>query len=167
VSTAARIGLAAVFLTAGLLKAVDPQSSVAAVRAYELLPAGLATLVGWGLPFVELALGLLLLVGVATRPVAIAAAALLVVFIAGVLSAAARGLSIDCGCFGGGGTVPPDQTAYAVEIARDLALLVLAGWLVRRPGSRWSIDERLRRAASLPGHTGLGRATVRPGARTR
>jgi uncharacterized membrane protein YphA (DoxX/SURF4 family) len=140
VSTAARVGLAVVFLTAGLLKAADSQSSVAAVRAYHLLPAGAATLVGWGLPFVELALGVLLLVGVATRPVAVAAAVLLVAFIFAVLSAAARGLSIDCGCFGGGGAVAPDQTAYAAEIARDVGFLVLAGWLVWRPLSRWSLD---------------------------
>jgi uncharacterized membrane protein YphA (DoxX/SURF4 family) len=168
VSTAARIGLAAVFLTAGLPKAVDSESSVAAVRAYELLPAGVATLVGWGLPFVELALGVLLLVGVATRPLALAVAALLVVFIAGVLSAAARGLSIDCGCFGGGGAVPPDQTAYAAEIARDLAFLVLAGWLVRRPVSRWSLDQRWGRAASVPGRPAEpGRSTAGPTVRTR
>jgi uncharacterized membrane protein YphA (DoxX/SURF4 family) len=145
VSTAARVGLAAVLLTAGLLKAVDPQSSVAAVRAYELLPAGAATLVGWGLPFVELALGVLLLVGIATRAVAIAAAVLLLTFIAAVLSAAARGLSIDCGCFGGGGAVPPDQTAYAAEIARDVGFLLLASWLVWQPVSRWSLDQRWRR----------------------
>jgi uncharacterized membrane protein YphA (DoxX/SURF4 family) len=139
-STAARVILAAILLSAGWLKAVDPQSSVAAVRAYELLPAGAVTLVGWGLPFIELALGALLLVGLATRPVAVAAAVLLVVFIAAVSSAAARGLSIDCGCFGGGGAVAPDQTAYPAEIARDAGFLVLAGWLIWRPLSRWSLD---------------------------
>ena len=50
----------------------DPQASVAAVGAYELLPAGLETVVGWGLPFAEIALGLLLLAGVATRAAAAA-----------------------------------------------------------------------------------------------
>ena len=59
-------------LVAGALKVVDPQASVAAVRAYELLPTGLETLVGWGLPFVEVALGLLLLAGLGTRPAAAA-----------------------------------------------------------------------------------------------
>ena len=54
-------------------------------------------------------------------------------------SAAARGLSIDCGCFGGGGPVPPGQTAYAAEIVRDLGLLAAAGWLVARPQSRLSL----------------------------
>jgi uncharacterized membrane protein YphA (DoxX/SURF4 family) len=139
ISTAARLVLGAVLVVAGALKIADPQASVAAVRAYELLPAGLATIVGWGLPFLELVLGLLLLTGIAVRPTALATAVLLAVFVAAVASAAARGLSIDCGCFGGGGAVPPGQTAYAAEIVRDLGLLAAAGWLVARPQSRLSL----------------------------
>ena len=42
---------------AGGLKVIDPQSSVQAVQAYELLPEELARIVGWGLPFVEIAVG--------------------------------------------------------------------------------------------------------------
>ena len=140
ISTAARLILGGVLLVAGALKVVDPQASVAAVRAYELLPTGLETVVGWGLPFVEVALGLLLLTGLGTRPAAAAAGLLMLVFIAGVASAAARGLSIDCGCFGGGGKVAPDQTAYGQEIVRDVGLLLLAGWLVARPQSRLSLE---------------------------
>ena len=140
VSTVARLVLAGVFIVAGALKVVDPQSSVEAVRAYELLPEGLATPVGWGLPFAEVALGLLLVVGVFTRVAAAAAAGLMTVFIAAVVSAWARGLSIDCGCFGGGGPVAPGETAYAPEILRDLGLLALALWLVWRPASRLALD---------------------------
>lgn len=140
VSTAARLVLGAVFLVAGALKVIDPQSSVAAVRAYRLLPSPLATIVGWGLPFAEIALGVLLLVGIATRLVALASAVLLLVFVAAVISAAARGLSIDCGCFGGGGDVAPGQTAYGIEIVRDVGLLLLAVWLVWQPRSRLTLD---------------------------
>jgi uncharacterized membrane protein YphA (DoxX/SURF4 family) len=140
ISTAARLILAGVFLTAGVLKAADPQDSVAAVRAYELLPASWATVIGWGLPFAEIALGLLLAIGLLTRPVAIAAAALLTSFIIAVVSAAARGLSVDCGCFGGGGTLPPGQAHYTGEIIRDLGLLALAGWLVWRSDCRLCLD---------------------------
>lgn len=139
VSTAARLALGSVLLVAGALKVADPQASVAAVRAYELLPAGAATVVGWGLPFVEVLLGLVLLAGIAVRPAAAAAAGLLAVFVAAVASAAARGLSIDCGCFGSGGPVPAGQTAYGAEIARDVGLLALAAWLVARPESRLSL----------------------------
>jgi uncharacterized membrane protein YphA (DoxX/SURF4 family) len=140
VSTAARLVLGGVFLVAGVLKAIDPQSSVAAVRAYQLLPSSFATLVGWGLPFVEIAIGLLLLAGIATRAVAGAAAILLLIFMAAVVSAAVRGLSIDCGCFGGGGEVAPGQTAYGRELVRDTGLLLLALWLVWKPRSRFALD---------------------------
>jgi uncharacterized membrane protein YphA (DoxX/SURF4 family) len=150
VSTVARFVLGGVFLVAGVLKAIDPQSSVTAVRAYQLLPTSLATIVGWGLPFAEIALGLLLLAGIATRAVAAAAAILLVVFIAAVVSVAARGLSIDCGCFGGGGEVAPGQTAYGIELVRDAGLLLLAVWLVWQPRSRLALD---RFASPRPGAT--------------
>jgi len=140
ISTAARWVLAGVFLTAGGLKVVDPSSSVAAVRAYQLLPAALERPVGWGLPFVEIVLGLLLVVGAFTRGLAVVAALLLAVFVAGVSSAAARGLSIDCGCFGGGGAVAAGQTRYAGEVLRDVGLLLLAGWLIWQPRSRLALE---------------------------
>jgi len=140
VSTGARLVLGGVFLVAGGLKAIDPQSSVAAVRAFKLLPNSLVTIVGWALPFAEIALGLLMLAGIATRVVAAATAMLLIIFILGVVSAAARGLSIDCGCFGGGGEVAPGQTAYGIELVRDLGLLLLALWLVWQPRSRLALD---------------------------
>ena len=140
ISTAARLVLAAVFLTAGALKVIDPSGSVAAVRAYELVPAGWETLIGWGLPFVEIGLGLLLALGFQTRAVAIISAVVLALLIAAVISVAARGLSIDCGCFGGGGPVPSGQTRYPSEIIRDVGLLLLAGWLIWRPQSRFCLD---------------------------
>ena len=142
VSTVARIVLGGVFLLAGALKVADPQAAVAAVRAYELLPDSLVTAVGWGLPFAEIVLGLVLLAGLATRAAGAAAAAMLLVLVAAVASAAVRGLSIDCGCFGGGGQVPPGETRYGAEIARDVGLLLLAGWLVARPDSRLSLERR-------------------------
>ncbi|HET9871105.1 MAG TPA: MauE/DoxX family redox-associated membrane protein [Propionibacteriaceae bacterium] len=140
VSTAARLGLAGVFIAAGLLKVVDPQSSVQAVRGYELLPPTLETAVGWGLPFAELGLGLLLAAGVFTRVVGALSAGLLLVFIGAVISAAARGLTIDCGCFGGGGLVAIGETDYGREIARDTGFLLLAVWLIWQPRSRLSLE---------------------------
>ena len=139
-STLVRLLLAGVFLAAGGLKVMDPQASVAAVRAYDLLSATAETVVGWALPFAEIALGLLLALGAFTRLVAAATALVLAVFIAAVFSAAVRGLSIDCGCFGGGGTVAPGQTDYTGEILRDGVLLLLAAWLVWQPRTRLALD---------------------------
>ena len=100
---------------------------------------------GWGLRFLEVALGLLLVSGLFTRAAAVAAGLLIVVFLIAVVSAAARGLSIDCGCFGGGGQVAPGQTSYAGEIVRDLGLLALCGWLVWQPRSRFALDHEEQR----------------------
>ena len=105
VGTVARLGLAAVFLVSGVLKAIDPDGTYVAVRAYDVLPKAAVAVVAGVLPWLEIALGLLLLAGLATRAVAVAAAGLLLVFVAGVAQAWVRGLSIDCGCFGGGGVV--------------------------------------------------------------
>ncbi|AXI81206.1 DoxX family membrane protein [Peterkaempfera bronchialis] len=139
-STVARLGLAAVWAWAGLAKIADPAEAAQAVRAYRILPESLVKPVGYGLPFLELALALLLLVGLGTRVAAFLSGVLLLVFIAGIASVWARGLTIDCGCFGGGGQVASSQTRYLQEILRDTGFLLLAGWLIRKPRSRFSAD---------------------------
>jgi uncharacterized membrane protein YphA (DoxX/SURF4 family) len=90
---AARLGLAAVWLVAGGSKVGDLAASGRAVNAYQVMPYDVATVVGAALPFVELALGVLLLLGLATRLGAGVSAALLVVFIAGIASAWGRASS--------------------------------------------------------------------------
>ena len=143
VGTLARLGLAAVWLVSGTLKATDLDQTVVAVRAYNVLPRAAVDVVAALLPFFEIALGLLLLLGIGTRLVAVISGGLLLVFIAGVAQAWARGLSIDCGCFGGGGAVAPGATAYVQEIVRDVGFLALAAWLVVRPHTLLSMDARL------------------------
>jgi uncharacterized membrane protein YphA (DoxX/SURF4 family) len=144
IGTLARLGLAAVWLISGGLKVADPEQAYVAIQAYDVLPAGIAGAVAAALPFVEITLGLLLLAGLGTRLVAAASLVLLAAFIAGVTQAWARGLSIDCGCFGGGGAVAPAETQYPQEIARDLGFVLLAGWLVIRPRTLLALDGRLR-----------------------
>jgi len=146
----ARLGLAAVWLISGFLKAVDPRTTVVAVRAYQIFPESLVGIFAAVLPFLEIALGVLLVLGLATRLAAVLSAVVLVAFIAGVISAAARGLSIDCGCFGGGGDVAAGQTAYTAEILRDLGFLALAGYLIVRPDTPASIDRLVRRRSGEP-----------------
>jgi uncharacterized membrane protein YphA (DoxX/SURF4 family) len=146
----ARLSLASIWLFSGYLKAVDPRTTVVAVRGYQIFPESLVVPFASVLPYLELALGLLLLAGLATRLTAVLSAVVLVAFIAGVISAAARGLSIDCGCFGGGGDVAAGQTAYVQEILRDLGFLVLAGYLVIRPETPFSVDRWVHRRSGQP-----------------
>ncbi len=148
VGVLARLAVGGVLVVSGALKALDARETLVAVRAYQLLPEGLVGIVAATLPYLELAVGLLLLLGLATRLAAVLAAVVLVLFIAAVGSAAARGLSIDCGCFGGGGEVAAGQTAYTEEILRDLGLLALAVYLVVRPATPLSLDRFILRRSS-------------------
>jgi uncharacterized membrane protein YphA (DoxX/SURF4 family) len=122
------------------LKLPDPAASVRAVRAYQLLPEAIVPAVGYGLPVLEVVIGILLVLGIAVRFAALASTVLLILFVVGVASAWARGLTIDCGCFGGGGRVAADQTSYGTEIARDVALFAIAAALVRCPASRLALS---------------------------
>jgi uncharacterized membrane protein YphA (DoxX/SURF4 family) len=138
--------LGVVLVVAGASKVTDLAASGRAVAAYRILPYDVATAVGAVLPFVEIALGVLLILGLATRLAAIVSAVLLGVFIAGIASAWARGLRIECGCFGGGGDLSGNASPqYLSEILRDVALLLVAGFLVIFPNSRFSVDTRLER----------------------
>ena len=140
-STVLRVVLAAVWVWAAVAKIGDPAAAVRAVRAYDLLPEWLAQGVGYGLPFLELALALLLLLGLATRLAAVVSAVLFAVFLAGIVSAAARGLQIECGCFGGGGET--DRTARPLSVSATTSDFVTASsFPVLRPIQPASSGER-------------------------
>ncbi len=142
----ARLVVGGVWVVAGVLKLPDPTESVRAVRNYRLLPEWVVPTVGHGLPILEILLGACLLVGVFTRAAAVVSVLLFLAFLVGISSAWIRGLSIDCGCFGGGGgSVQDAQAKYPWDLARDFGLLLLSAWLVYRPGTRWAIDNALVR----------------------
>jgi protein-disulfide isomerase len=140
-SLISRLVGAVVFGWAALSKIGDPAATARAVRAFTLLPESLVGPVAHGLPAVELVLAVLLLAGLATRIVGAVATAALAVFIAAIASAALRGLRIDCGCFGGGGTVV--HTHYLLDLTRDGLLLLVLAIVPLATASRRSIDTRL------------------------
>lgn len=136
---ACRLGLVGVLSWAAISK-LPPALSVQTVEAYDLFPTEVAELIGYTLPLFELALALLLLVGLATRYVGGATGVLMIVFIAGIISAWARGLHIDCGCFGVGGEVAPGETTYGTSILRDLGFLAMASVVALWPRSPLALD---------------------------
>ena len=136
-----RIILGGVLLVAGGLKVGNLQKSAMAVRAYELLPIPIANFLGYTLPWIEIGVGLLLILGVAVKINGVIGAATMLVFIVAIAQAWARGLSIDCGCFGGGGSIDPEDTKYLSEIIRDLGLLLLGIYLYYYPKGRIALDK--------------------------
>jgi len=141
ISLLARLILGGVLIAAGALKAGNPAHAAMAVRAYQVLPVTFANILGYALPWVEMGAGLALVIGVAVKGAAIIGGGLMVVFIIAIAQAWARGLSIDCGCFGGGGAVAPGHTAYVQEILRDTGLSALAVYLFRFPHGKFGLDK--------------------------
>jgi uncharacterized membrane protein YphA (DoxX/SURF4 family) len=143
-TTAARLFLAGVFLWAGWPKLLDSEGTVRSVRAFRLLPEAVVPTFGYALPMVELSLAALLLAGLFTRVAALVTAGMMVMFLFGIGSAWARGLSIDCGCFGNAGTLVNDPVpGYIRDLLRDTGFLLVALALARWPLGRLSADRLL------------------------
>jgi uncharacterized membrane protein YphA (DoxX/SURF4 family) len=145
----ARLGLGGVLLYAGYLKVFTPEKSMMAVRAYELLPIWLANIFGLVLPWLEIGAGVLLIIGVGIRYAAIFGSALMIAFIIAIAQAWARGLAIDCGCFGDGGAIDPSETKYLETILRDIGLAFLGFYLIRYPVTRFAL-EKTKNKTSTP-----------------
>ncbi len=138
--------LGATLIAAGGLKAFVPAEAASAVAAYKILPLQMAHVVGYALPWLEMAIGLLLIIGISIRMASVVAGGIMVIFIGAIISVWARGLLIDCGCFGGGGAIDPSKAAavhrtYAVEITRDLGLLLVALYLYFFPHGIFSVEK--------------------------
>jgi uncharacterized membrane protein YphA (DoxX/SURF4 family) len=138
----ARVVVGGVWIVAGWIKLPDPAESVRAVRAYDLLPEAVVPAVGHGLPALEIAVGVLLVAGAGTRIAGGVSFLLQLAFIIGIASAWARGLKIECGCFGGGGASAASDVTdkYAWDIARDVGLAILSLLLALFPRTAFSAD---------------------------
>jgi uncharacterized membrane protein YphA (DoxX/SURF4 family) len=88
----------------------------------------------------EVVVGAALILGLVTRVSGAASALMQVAFIIGISSVWARGISINCGCFGDGGADADAISRYPWEIARDVALFLASAYLVWRPRTALAVD---------------------------
>jgi uncharacterized membrane protein YphA (DoxX/SURF4 family) len=95
------------------------------------------------LPVLEVVVGAALVLGLLTRGAALVSAVLFAMFVVGIASVWARGISIECGCFGGGGAKAGAASSYPLEIARDAGLLAVSAFLVWLPRTRLDLDRLL------------------------
>lgn len=138
-----RIILGGVFLVAGVTKIADPGGLAASIRSYGLaLPEWFVSLSAHALPYLEVMVGLYLLVGLFTRASAWAASALMCVFLLALVQGAMRGLEIDCGCFGSSAV---GESNLWLAAARDVGLLALGLHIALAPLGPFGVDRLLRR----------------------
>ncbi len=125
--TVLRVVLAAFWASVAVRTIGDPAAMLREVRAYQLLPDMLERGVGYGLPFLALALAVLLLFGLAVRPAAAVSGVLLVLFLVGV----------------GAG----ESTRHPVTIVLGVVALAPAVVLTLWPRTRWALDDVVRQRA--------------------
>ncbi len=129
----ARLALAGAFVMAALPKIQDPVAFAASVAAFRVINSDLSSWVALFLPWLELVLGIGILLPAIRRASAALIGLLLIAFIALHASAWARGLDISCGCFGS--ESGESVTDYRWLILRN-ALLLVATILVLRQDSK-------------------------------
>jgi putative oxidoreductase len=95
-----QLAIGLVFLFAAMTKIGDAAGFATQIHHYRLLPFGLENLTAITLPWIELLAALAILLRLEPRVGSAASAGLMVVFIVAVGLAVARGLDIECGCFG-------------------------------------------------------------------
>ena len=138
---AGRIIIAAVYIYAGVAKALDPAAFADSIDGYRLLPYPVGAALALYLPWLEIAAGL----GVLWPRVRLGALSLLfllcLVFGIAIASAWVRNLDIGCGCFGGGDI---GAAALRGSLLRSVALAVLAGALL------WMEEARCVGMKALP-----------------
>ncbi len=143
--TLVRVALGIIFIWASWHKLADPYANVQAVKAYELLGYPWYKIVGYGLPLVEVTVGVCLVTGLFTRVAAVFGALSMAAFIFGIAWVWAKGININCGCFGDGGYDPNARDKYPWEIARDVGFFLMAGYLIIWPRTKLSLDNLIFR----------------------
>lgn len=134
-----RLLAAAVWLVAGIAKLPELQSFRYEVGRYLLLPHVLVTPFAYVLPFLEIGVGLYLAAGLFVRGSAFVGTLLMAAFLVAQAQAWARGLSLDCGCFGS----LAKSSVGPLTILRDLLLGLPTFVMLALPARRWSLDGML------------------------
>jgi uncharacterized membrane protein YphA (DoxX/SURF4 family) len=124
---AARLAMAGIFIYASIDKIAHPAAFAKDVFNYQILPDAMINLTALVLPWLELILGLCLLIGVWMPGAVLAVNGLLLVFFAALVFNMARGLDVNCGCFSTGSDAPIMSTTY--YLLRDIGFLAVGAFL--------------------------------------
>ena len=121
VAVVCRLAVATIFVLSAIGKMMDLENSVKSVYNFHLMPDWSIEILGYGLPFIELACALGLLFGVLSRLSAAGIGLMSIFFFIAKMNVIfIQGRSIDCGCFG-----ELMNTMAEVTIWMDMPLLLL------------------------------------------
>jgi len=139
-----RLIVGGIFLISGLAKIADPVRFLLTLREFQLLPNALESFLAVYLPWLEFLLGLCIVVGILHRTASLMIAGLNGAFIIAIGSVMARGIEVDCGCFGllADALHLPDM-ADGKAIVRNLVLMAMCLHIFRSEATGWTMERYL------------------------
>ncbi len=120
-----RFYLGWLFLAACWHKLLQPAAFALDVATYQLLPLALVNLFALVVPWIELLVGGLVIIGYRTRAAMLLIALLMMSFLIALLYALFLGLDMSCGCFASQSAAAEDAISWAT-VARDVGWLALS-----------------------------------------
>jgi hypothetical protein len=111
--------IAAIFIYAGVLKALDPVQLAHDIDHYKILPWTIGVALAFYLPWLEIFCGLALIFRISYRGALSILTVLAVIFLVATIAAKVRGLDITCGCFGHAS----QNWSFPTHLALDLGIL--------------------------------------------
>ncbi len=137
-----RFALGGLFIAASLYKIAEPYEFGLSIATYDILPLSLINIMAILLPWIEVFIGLTLILGFWTRASALAVAGMMVMFMIAIGLALSRDLSIGCGCFAS--AEAGDEISEATLI-RDAVWLAGAVYVVVVDDGRFGLDRLFKR----------------------
>ncbi len=122
-----RLIMGAIFITAAADKIFNPSAFAKVIYNYQLLPDSLINLSAIVLPWLELALGFSLIVGLWLPGAVVLVNLLLLTFLGALIFNLARDLNIHCGCFS---TAASGEPATLWYLFRDISFVLIGGYLL-------------------------------------
>jgi uncharacterized membrane protein YphA (DoxX/SURF4 family) len=135
----ARLFVGGVFVVSGIAKWLDKPGTEANMSRYRFLPIGSGKLIAAVFPVLELAVGLLLVLGLFTTAAALGAVALFAVFTVLIVYDLSRGENASCHCFGR----LSDEKLTPMAVVRNLVLMALSLFVAFGPAGWFALDSAM------------------------
>lgn len=135
--TTCRLIAGGALVLAAMFKLRDPSTFMLSINSFKMVPEALIPYMAYALPWTEMIAGVLLVYGAWSRAAAAIAAGLYALFTLSFVWVLAKGLPVDCGCFGG---LFGSETVGAKSILRNLLLAAAAVAIVWRGGGATALD---------------------------
>ncbi len=129
-----RLILGVLFLYAGIDKITEPQSFARSIDNYHIIPFGMENTMAIILPWLELLIGLGLVIGCMVDGAALMSMGLLVVFIIAISSAILRGYNIECGC-----GLKEGELVGTQKLLENSILFLMGLFIMNRPSTLFEI----------------------------